>query len=77
MSANNYIRIRKRPDNRYEITMRDMESDSMYEAIKWAEKSLEKSLELAEEYIGNNEVEYGIRYKDRKVLGEEYEEERI
>jgi len=68
MSANNYILIEWKKDH-YEITHRDVDTDSIYDRIE-DERTLEDAVHKANDFIEEsafvgNPIEYGLTIKPR------------
>lgn len=60
MSANNCLRIGKRPDGRFYVSCVDMDHGKGYMVRDEGYLTLKEAHEAAEEYLQENEVEYGI-----------------
>ena len=65
MSANNYLLIEEQEKNRFQVLDMDMESNSGF-PVKFSSFPLKKAIELAQSYMNENIVEYGISFKFKK-----------
>lgn len=62
MSANNFILINR---DSLEVSVRDAETGSILEKLGKT-KTLEKAIDLAQEYQEKEIVEYGIQFTEKK-----------
>lgn len=64
MSSNNYLLIIKTPKGKYVVEERDVDTGSSYTFHDFGEQeTLEKCIEIANRYMEENEVEYGLEIK--------------
>jgi hypothetical protein len=61
MSANNYVEIIQIAKKMFVVYDSDIETENGFK-IGW-EITLEKAIEMAQRYLKENEVEYGIHFK--------------
>lgn len=61
MSSNNFISINKKQENAFEVEEKDADSGDRIYLIGTYGRA-ETALEAAQEYMDENDVEYGISY---------------